>query len=52
MRPQVQPIGNKRYFGGKNQENSQKITIFVIFCAKKQGRGRMRNGGLNPPFIP
>jgi hypothetical protein len=37
MRLQVQPIGNKRYFGGKNQENSHKITIFAIFCARDKG---------------
>jgi hypothetical protein len=31
MRRQVQPIGNKRYFWGKNQEISQKIGIFCRF---------------------
>jgi len=31
MRLQVQPIGNKRYFGGNNQENSQETDIFFIF---------------------
>jgi hypothetical protein len=51
MRPQVQPIGNKRYFGGKNQANSQKISIFAIFCAKKEA-GEMRNGGITLHFFP
>ncbi|AGP46706.1 hypothetical protein M621_00440 [Serratia plymuthica S13] len=31
MRLQVQPIGNKRYFGGNNQVNSQKAGIFCRF---------------------